>query len=387
MRLGVDCRRQTNDGVGRVTSMLVKTLSTMVDVDLVLYGPVDLLNRLARTNHVIDVPKEIFALEYLDQLPSLVTQEQIDIFVGPQFYCVASLPCRVINILHDAIPFKPSSYLPTLKTLESEFGAATIRRYARESGIVYSEEMPVRELYYALYQRCIAVASEVATVSRTSRDDLIHFFPRLEQRLEILPLYADLPGEATTASWTRPYFLTVGASDPRKRLREAVRAIGLARDWGADIDLLIVGKDWELHREYSEALRRDIEDVGTGHVKWLTSVTDTQLALFYRNAVATILVSDYEGFGLPLIEAMSVACPLITTGHGAIGEVCDAADLRINSDNLVTSLAAAMFRVVKEPDLRMHLSETSRVRGLAFTKDRFASALQHIITRALTGPP
>jgi glycosyltransferase involved in cell wall biosynthesis len=387
MRLGLDCRRQTNDGVGRVTSMLVETLSTMVDVDLVLYGPVDLLNRMARTNNIINAPKEIFALEYLDRLPSLVTQEQIDIFVGPQFYCIASLPCKVINILHDAIPFKPSSYLPTLSTLESEFGATTIRRYARESGITYSEEMSVRELYYALYQRCIAVANEVATVSRISKDDLTHFFPQLEQRLEILPLYAGLSSEATTASWTRPYFLTVGASDPRKRIREVVRAIALARHWGADIDLLIVGKDWELHREYSEALHRDIENVGAAHVKWLTSVTDTQLSLLYRNALATILVSDYEGFGLPLIEAMSAACPLITTGHGAMAEVCDAADLRIGSDNLVTNLATAMLRVVTEPDLRVHLSEESSIRGLAFTEDRFASALQHIITRTLTGPP
>lgn len=160
----------------------------------------------------------------------------------------------------------------------------------------------------------------------------------------------------------RPYFVFVGATDPRKRADLLLSAFARARI--SDVDLVFAG--W-----LTPTQKHDLEAVWASEgapksVRFLGFVPDESMAALLHGSLGLVFPSIYEGFGMPVLEAMAAGCPVVTTAATCLGEVAgDAALLVKNSD--LASLQDALRRLTSEPRLRAQLREAGLARAKLFT--------------------
>ena len=110
-------------------------------------------------------------------------------------------------------------------------------------------------------------------------------------------------------------------------------------------------------------LKKDIEFTGI--------VSDERLAALYQNAAVFVFPTLYEGFGLPVLEAMACACPVITSNTSSLPEVVGDAGILVNTKD-VSALCAAIERVLTEPGLRERLQNAGVQRAKLFSWERAA---------------
>jgi glycosyltransferase involved in cell wall biosynthesis len=95
-------------------------------------------------------------------------------------------------------------------------------------------------------------------------------------------------------------------------------------------------------------------------------VPDRELAALYQSAVALVFPSVYEGFGIPLVEAMRAGCPVVSTNWGAMKEICGNAALLVDVHQ-PEEIANAIVRILEEPGLREDLIRRGRARAARAT--------------------
>jgi len=172
-----------------------------------------------------------------------------------------------------------------------------------------------------------------------SRITVVHcgcdFHPDEPQPAEEKPAF-DLPAE---------FFLFVGSLEPGKNLALLGEAYGLARQTGVHLpSLVIVGQRWE-----------GVPTEGRGHPDWryVGRQPDTVLAHLYRRATALVFPSKYEGFGLPVVEAMALHCPVICSPVASLPEV--AGDAALFAALTARDYLNAMQRISSDTALRADL--------------------------------
>jgi glycosyltransferase involved in cell wall biosynthesis len=181
-------------------------------------------------------------------------------------------------------------------------------------------------------------ASKILTISKASKDDIIKEYEvpedkvvvtypgiKLKAQMSKLPPSLKLRGASKTKMQNSKvlsekygisgdYILFVGTLQPRKNIVRLVEAFSKIKQ---DVQLVIVGKKGWLYEEILEAPKKfGVEN----RVKFLDSVTDEELPDFYKHAVCFVLPSLYEGFGLPILEAMKYGCPVITSNISSLPE-------------------------------------------------------------------
>ena len=162
------------------------------------------------------------------------------------------------------------------------------------------------------------------------------------------------------------FILYVGTLTRRKRPQLLIEAFArhLAEaDRGCD--LVIVGSKADLYPELLAQVRRAGLD---GRVHFLGYVSDEDLPHLYRRATVFVLPSEYEGFGIPIIEAMSSGTPVICSGGSALGEVAGDAALRIDRFDAQT-LSQALRRLLESRALRERAREKGLARAQLFSWD------------------
>ena len=116
--------------------------------------------------------------------------------------------------------------------------------------------------------------------------------------------------------------------------------------------------------------------------RYLGYVSDDELSILYRSAVAHILVSRLEGFGLTVVEAMASGCPVVTTHAGSLAEIAGDAALTVNPED-IPSIAAALERLMREPKLRSDLITRGKARAARFSRREQARATAEVYRRFL----
>lgn len=165
-----------------------------------------------------------------------------------------------------------------------------------------------------------------------------------------------------------PYFLYVGAIHPRKNVTRLVRAYTRFKEaTGAPHKLVLLGRMAWMAEDTRAAIqgsscREEIIQVG---------YQGDDLPAFYSGAEALVYVSLFEGFGIPIVEAMGCETAVITSDRSSMAEVAGEAALLVDPGS-EESIAAAMSRLVSEPDLRDQLIERGRERKRRFDWDRAA---------------
>lgn len=215
----------------------------------------------------------------------------------------------------------------------------------------------------------LRAARHVITISHATKRDLINWYGVDPNRITVThhgcsSIFAPPADPRVVATVTahyglgqRPYLLYIGTVQPRKNLSRVIDALALTIAAGYDLDLVIAGKRGWL----SEPIERRAGELGIANrVHFTGFVADADLPALLAGALAFVFPSLYEGFGMPVVEAMACGTPVITSTSSSLPEI--AGDAALLVDPLDTNaIAAAIMRLNDDHDLRA----TLRQRGLA----------------------
>ena len=234
----------------------------------------------------------------------------------------------------------------------------------------------VRLQYRALFPWAVRRADRFIAVSRYTADDLVRRAGVPASRIEVVyhgldPLFAP-PAAGPPNADGPPYVLAVGGVSPRKNTRRLIEAFTRWRERGghrAPYRLLITGT----------SLDTDFVRNGTAlpeHVSLLGYVDKAELPGLYAGAAVFLYPGIYEGFGLPILEAMACGAPVVTSTTGAAPEI--AADAAILADPFdVASIAEGLERATI-PEEALRLRALGRVRVRQFDWDAAATATEAV---------
>ncbi len=239
----------------------------------------------------------------------------------------------------------------------------------------------------AIAQRRAAflLADAVLAISAATKADLEQFYPPAPGKITITHLAAELDAARAAAVPAEPlparFFLFVGNREGYKNGLAALGAFALLARSNPECSLVYFGGGRA--RTEEEGLIREHQLAGRVHF-W--SGEDDQLLLHYRAAVALIYPSAWEGFGLPILEAMELGCPVITARNSSLPEVGGDAVLYISPDNS-KELAQQMELLLTNPARREQLVQAgllqSRKFSWAATAARTADVYEELLARKI----
>jgi glycosyltransferase involved in cell wall biosynthesis len=227
-------------------------------------------------------------------------------------------------------------------------------------------------------------AAAVLVISETTRDDLLSCYPipGLERKVTVIPLGVTplAPAGPLPPGLEPGYILAVSTVEPRKnypRLLAAYRQLRARMDVPP---LVIAGRPgWA----YGDTLRQIDAEPG---VRYVGHVDGANLSALYESAAVLAFPSLYEGFGLPLLEAMAYGVPCVVSSVGALPEVANGAAILVDPED-VSSIASGLEHLLTDASLREKLGAAGRRRAADFTWERSADATREILRRIAQAPP
>lgn len=378
-----------NRGIGMYVSSLLEHLPS-TDDKYVLYcfdknNPVEELGlklrfdyelvQTATVNTVFESPTKIFdILRLVYHRFAPLKKIKPDTFV--QFDAQLGLPhwriTKKIVIGYDLIPL----------IMRNEYNPSVRYAWRHSLGRRAKIRAVLRSMYYGfrykLTYRAYKKADKILCISQaTARSfaDLLHIHKR---RLETIPLAPVLPSAKSDSSIARaigkPYIFYIGGTDKRKRIADIVHAFNIVRGRGYDSALVLAGNEFK-HVEMVPDIegRNAIMDSPYKHDIHLAGfVTNEQKLGLYENAQAFVFTSEFEGFGLPIIEAMSAGCPVIAYDNSSIPEAAGTAARLVKTGDVIG--VAKSIKEIAENDKRSDIISAGRKQAKVFSWDKYLEA-------------
>jgi glycosyltransferase involved in cell wall biosynthesis len=222
-------------------------------------------------------------------------------------------------------------------------------------------------------------AAQAIVISESTRRDLLRFHPGYAPKTVTIPCASKFPIDRAESS-RREGFLFVGTLEPGKRLEFALEALArLNRETGAGKVLSVVGaRGWKL-----TGLPRLIEKLGVGaHVEFLGYLSEEELRGRYRRAECLIFPSVYEGFGLPILEAQSQGCPVVSADNSSLREVGGDGSRYFATPDL-EGLVGLLKEAVSDPARFQGIREAGFANCLRFDWQRTAEATLQVYRGAI----
>lgn len=303
MRVGFDARWYNQSGVGTYVLELLKAFDELPkEVEVVVYedpaNPVPGLNG----SHISRVPvrSSKYSLAGQFELKAHCKSAQIDVFHSPFYAAPLLLSCPLVVTIHDLIPF-----------------------------LFRIKAWPMQRLVKMGYRVAAFRAHHIITVSMNTARDVEGILGVAADRITPIHIAASqIPfhssgdrgetGSLSTRYGIRsPYIVVASASNWRtKNLEGALRALTLARRRsGVDFQTVVYGPEDGIEALSKENLTFDLDIRPVGYLP------ASDLGALFRNAQLFIMSSLYEGFGLPILEAMSCGCAVVTSDAGSLAEV------------------------------------------------------------------
>jgi len=374
LRIGIDARplREQRTGVERMAYHFVTNLSRVSSPhDFVLFvdGPLYEPSAEALPHEVVVEAVKHPALQRLfdfwltAQVRALIRKHDIDLFYSPNTkFPFCSVPC-----------------VTTVHGLEWAFYPAGYRRI---------ERLKQRFWFHLASRR----SAGMVTFARNTVEDIRKLRPGSRTPVCVVPegvgeQFRRLGQEECSRDLVTkfdaggPFILSVCSLEPRKNIDRLIRALArLIEGHGLEHDLVLVGREgWR-----SDRLHRLAEELGVAdRVRFTGHVSDEELVWLYNRTDLFVYPSLYEGFGLPLLEAMACGAAVVTSNRGSLPEV--AGDAAIVVDPLSeTELADAMARVLHNRDLRASLVEKGYARASAYSWETMTRRI-HAFIESVSG--
>ena len=229
-----------------------------------------------------------------------------------------------------------------------------------------------------LLMRSARLSTAIITVSEYSKRDIVRLCGVPPAKVHVIyegydrALFHDVPPEATVRASLlgslgieRPYILHHGAVQPRKNLLRLIAAyrLMLARNQNLDLDLVLAGPLAWQYQETVAAARENHDS--RGKVILTGPLNDTDLSVLVRGATLEVIPSLYEGFCLPMIEAMACGVPTIASHSSCLPEI-SGETLRYFDLYSVQAIADCMKDALQSKDLRAELAERGKERARQF---------------------
>ncbi len=226
----------------------------------------------------------------------------------------------------------------------------------------------------------------IITVSECSRRDIIKNLNVSEDLVTVIPQGVEgdkfFPrlAECPLDSETTPYVLCVAGADPTKNIQSLIIAFSMLPEHVRSHHQLILVGDLDSQGE----LQRLVRQKGLEQLTVCPGiVSDQQLVQYYQNASVFVFPSLYEGFGLPVLEAMACGCPVICSDVSSLPEVVGDAAITVNPTD-VSALEEAIQHVLTDSMLRYRMREAGLERSKQFSWDQTASKTTELYERIVS---
>jgi glycosyltransferase involved in cell wall biosynthesis len=287
-------------------------------------------------------------------LPIELLAGNMRVFHGPDFILPPTLRARRVVTIHDlAFVTNPECAVPSLVSYLN-----------------------------AVVPRAVRAADRVIAVSRNTADDLAERLGVPRDKIDVIhlgisPAFTPQVDAAAVAALRskyaleRPFVLAVGTIEPRKNYELLIRAFAAARrDPAGPQRLVIAGKPGWLY----EGVYNAVEELGLREsVTFLDYLPEGELPTLYHAAAAVAMPSIYEGFGIPVVEAMASGTPVVCSTGGSLPEVAGEAALLVPPTD-ESALAQALVQIVNDDALRATLRARGLERATLFNWDAAARA-------------
>ena len=331
MRIGIDARKISDFGIGTYIRGLLAGLAECAgDEEYVVFAPRSARGLIPnRFEHfVLDVPH--YSIRELFAVGVAARKAEIDLLHSPH-YVVPFTRCPVIVTIHDLIHLRVRHTNP----FAAPYARTMLRRAATKTIRILTVSEAVKSEVVTTY----GVPAAKIVVTRNGVDDVFR-------------QHAPVPRPSN-------YFLYAGNDKPHKNVDRLVAAFGNVRA-KTQLGLVLAGAPFERFAQ--------VEGVVTPGF-----VAEAELAALYRHAIALVMPSSEEGFGLPAAEAMASGTAVITSKNAALVEVTADAALHVDAAS-VSDLAQAMLRVANDDELRLRLARAGIERSRSFNWLRCAQS-------------
>lgn len=248
----------------------------------------------------------------------------------------------------------------------------------------------VKKYYRHFTPKFAHKAARIATVSQYSKQDIASRYGVVADKIDVLcnganERYRPLPEalqQQVREKYTggQPYFVYAGSIHPRKNVARLLQAFDAFKtETNSDVKLLLVGaKGWkagEVTAAYNSMQhKKDVVFAGHIHIDELAPITASALGMMY--------VSLFEGFGIPIVEAMQAGTPVITSNTSSMPEVAGDAALIVAPTN-TAAITNAMRQLYTQPELRQQLIAKGYLQAQKYSWDIAAERLWSSIKRVL----
>jgi glycosyltransferase involved in cell wall biosynthesis len=267
--------------------------------------------------------------------------------------------------------FSPTHYLPVFTPKKSAISVLDVS-YLRFPELFKPKDLS-QLTKWTKYS--VKKAKAIFTISKSSKDDIIKTYGIADNRVVVTyPGIRTLDRKNKTLSMDEfkekyglkeNYLLFVGTLQPRKNIVRLIEAFSMLKD---EIQLIIIGKKGWLYEEILNAPKKfNAED----RIRFLDFVPDEDLSLFYKNALCFVLPSLYEGFGLPILEAMNCGCPVIAGNISSLPEAGGDAALYVDPLS-VADIKKKLEIIIGDKDLREKLIKKGHEQVKKFSWEKTA---------------
>ncbi len=290
--------------------------------------------------------------------------DRIDVFHGPHNILPRKIPCPSVVTIHDILPLEH----PEL---------AFVRWRQRAKRIYYVQAL----------RRALREASRLIVTTTAMADRVLDLFPETARRIDVVPMGvvgnfrpADdrrqaARDAAALLGFDDPFLLVVGQDAPNKRhdIALAVFAKYVPEPWR----LVLVQRQSKHPRLFGEAHRLRVAH----RVSWFQHLPQQDLVTLYRAADTLIQPSSYEGFGLPVLEAMACGCPVVATDLDVFREIIGHAGVLVSCDN-ISGFGNALLALLQSRRQQDELRQAGLEQAQRFSWDRCARETLHVIHSA-----
>ena len=314
----------------------------------------------------LDMPKENKKWKYV-------------VFHSKKLWTLLGLSKKLKNYKLEVF-FSPTHYLPLYT------GSPSVISILDVSYLYFPNLFKKKDLYQLKFWGGFSIkkAKKIITISNSSKNDIIKMYKVNPEKIAVI-----YPGVRESASYkvsklksmdklkkeygiSSPYILFVGTLQPRKNISKLIEAFSLIKNYQpsvGDLSLIIVGKKgWQFEDILNAPKKYGVEN----RVKFLDSVSDEDLPSFYKNALCFVLPSLYEGFGLPVLEAMKYGCPVLTSNVSSLPEAGGDAALYFDPTN-ADEISKAIKKVIEDKNLREEMIKKGYLQVKKFSWEKTAS--------------
>jgi glycosyltransferase involved in cell wall biosynthesis len=384
MRIGIDARFLTHPQPGGFKTYTRNLIAALADIDakneyvLYIHRPADqdtpLPDQPNFTTCIVPGSLPLLGMPWREQvgLSRQAARDKLDLLHSPSLTAPLCLTCPSVVTIHDMIWFFPERF---------------------SKGSPSSGKRKLMGWYYRFMPHFAARrAAALLTVSQAAKESIVrhlglppsqifvtheaagHIYRRVDdpEKIEALRQKHNLVSD---------FILAIGSADPRKNIATLVRAYALLPTFLQEqYQLAIV---WT-HHLLAADLAEQIEALDiNSRLQLLERVSDEELVLLYNAASLFVFPSLYEGFGLPLLEAMACGTPVVAANNSSIPEIVGEAALLIEAED-TEAMAGTIARVLVDEILRTVLIEKGLKRAASFSWTKCARQTVAVYRRVLS---